>query len=97
MVEIEFNPPNRVVVNRGRFLKNGVEILVRPRNILITNNSFVISGNQAVNAVGGLIIGHHSQPIGGFMALKSVSRYLGDRKEALRFEKECFHEIEHSG
>lgn len=89
LFEIEFFPPDKIVINRGRFLRNGVEILVRPSNILITNNSTVIQGNRAVNCSGGLIIGHHDNPIGGFASFRDVPRYLGSRKEALKFEKEC--------
>ncbi len=92
LVEINFQPPNKVVINRGRFLRNGVEILVRPTNILVTNNAMVISRTHAHNCFGGLIIGYHENPIGGFMALQSVPRYLGDRKEALQFERECLAE-----
>jgi trigger factor len=93
LIEIKFCPPNKVIINRGRFLRNGVEILVRPKNILITNNSFLISGNSTKNCFGGLIIGHHDKPIGGFMAIGSVPRYMGDRKEALKFEKESLNNI----
>lgn len=88
LIEIEFCPPNRVVINRGRLLRNGVEMLIRPTNILITNSSTVISNCRAHNCQGGLIIGHHDRPLSGFMALGGVPRYLGDRTEALRFEKE---------
>jgi hypothetical protein len=94
LIEIKFCPPNKVIINRGRFLRNGVEILVRPKNILITNNSFLISGNSVTNCFGGLIIGHHDKPIGGFMAIGGIPRYLGDRKEALKFEKESLNCIE---
>lgn len=88
LFEIEFYPPSRVVINRGRLLRNGVEILIRPSNILVTNNSMLLSENHVSNCYGGLIIGHHDKPVGGFMALQSVPRYLGDRTEALKFEKE---------
>lgn len=94
LIEIEFQPPDKVVIARGRFLKNGVEILVRPSNILITNNSTLLSGCQAHNCHGGLIVGHHAQPIGGFMAIPNLPRYLGDRREALEFEKESLERIE---
>jgi len=94
LIEIEFQPPNKVVINRGRFLRNGVEILVRPTNILITNNSTLLSGCHAHNCYGGLIIGHHDKPMGGFMALPNIPRYLGDRSEALKFEKESLQEME---
>ncbi|RZF78871.1 cell division protein [Pseudoalteromonas sp. S4488] len=94
LLEIDFYPPNRVVIERGRFLRNGVEILVRPSNLLVTNNSTLLSGNHAHNCYGGLIIGYHEKPIGGFMAIAGVPRYLGDRKEALKFERESLSRIE---
>ncbi|EDQ00206.1 hypothetical protein [Shewanella benthica] len=94
LIKIDFQPPNRVVINRGRFLRNGVEVLVRPSNVLVTNNSSLISGCHAHNCYGGLIIGHHEQPIGGFMALGGVPRYFGNRTEALKFERESMAEIE---
>lgn len=94
LLEIDFYPPNRVVIERGRFLRNGVEVLVRPSNLLVTNNSTLLSGNHAHNCYGGLIIGYHEKPIGGFMAIAGVPRYLGDRKEALKFERESLSRIE---
>ncbi len=89
LLEVQFDPPNRVSINRGRFLYNGVEILVRPDNILVTNSATYISGCRAHNCTGGLIIGHHERPLSGFMAITRVSRYLGDRSHALAFEREC--------
>lgn len=89
LVEIQFTPPNKITINKGRFLCNGVEVLIRPTNILITNNASMIRNCHAHNCNGGLIIGHHTNTIGGFMALPTISRYLGDKKEALQFEKEC--------
>lgn len=97
LIEILFMPPNKIVIKRGRFLRNGVEIIVRPTNILVTNNAFFISGNQCLNCYGGLVIGHHSKLIGGFMVLGNVPRYLGDRKEALKYEKECLDELNPNG
>lgn len=93
LIEIDFYPPNKIVVNRGRFLRNGVEILVRPRNVLITNNAMVLSRSRAHNCPSGLIIGPHQRRLGGFMRIESVPRYLGDRSEALAFERECFAEL----
>jgi hypothetical protein len=88
LIEFEFKPPNKIKIDRGRFLYNGVEIIVRPKNILLTNNSSFISGCSAHNCHGGLIIGGRSENIGGFMKFDGVNRYLGDRKDALKFEKE---------
>lgn len=89
LLELEFSPPNKVAVTRGRFLRNGIEVIVRPENIFITNNATYISGCHAHNCHGGLILGHHEQRISGFMAVSGIPRYLGDRSAALLFEKEC--------
>lgn len=88
LVELQFSPPNEIHVLRGRLLCNGVEVLIRPSHILVTNNACLISGCSAVNCYGGLIIGHHSRPIPGFFAMSGVPRYLGDRSAALEFERE---------
>lgn len=89
LLEMEFEPPNKVTINRGRFLRNGVEVLVRPNNILITNNSLYIRDCHARNCYGGLFLGPHERQMPGLMAIGNIPRYLGDRKEALLFEKEC--------
>lgn len=89
LLEVEFSPPSKITINRGRFLRNGIEVLVRPDNILITNNSSYISGCRAHNCHGGLILGHHERPMSGFMEIQGLPRYLGDRTAALQFEREC--------
>ncbi|USH04026.1 hypothetical protein K6Q96_08585 [Grimontia kaedaensis] len=94
LIEIEFMPPNKVIINKGRFLRNGVEVLIRPSNILVTNNNTLISGCRAHNCFGGLILGYHEKPIGGFMSISGISRYLGSRTEALKFEKESMSKFE---
>lgn len=88
LIEITFDPPNKIYINKGRFLHNGVEILIKPESILIVNNSTLLSANQAHNCQGGLIIGSCRNEISGFMALPQINRYLGDRTAALNFERE---------
>lgn len=88
LIDIMFEPPNRVIINRGRFLRNGVEVLVRPDSILVTNNNTLLSGTHAHNCTGGLILGYHENPIGGFFSMPSISRYLGPRNETKKFNGE---------
>jgi hypothetical protein len=89
LIEIVFYPPNRIDILRGRFLCNGVEVLVRPEHILLTNNNAFISGCECVNSFGGLIIGRSSNAMSGFMLIENVPRYFGDRQETIRFEREA--------
>ena len=87
LINMTFSPPNKVIIDRGRLLLNGVEILIENEHILVTNNNILISGCQAHNCHGGLIIGNTSKPIGGFMRINRVNRYLGDNKDSIRWAK----------
>jgi hypothetical protein len=88
LVDISFEVPNRIVVNRGRFLRNGVEVLVNPDSIVI-NGQGRISGCSAINCPGGIIVGPHQQQLGGFLAIRNVPRYLGDRSAFERWVAEA--------
>jgi hypothetical protein len=88
LIEITFHPPNRIEINRGRFLRNGVEVLIRPDNLLITNNNGFLSGCEG-RGTGGFILGHGSFEAPCMVRIANIPRYLGDRREALRFEQEC--------
>lgn len=87
LIEINFQPPDKITIERGRFLFNGIEVLIRPTNLLITNNSFLLQKCSSRNVNFGIVIGE-SISQGGIIHVQNVSRYLGDRKEALAFEKE---------
>lgn len=89
LLEIKFSPPNKVEILRGRFLRNGIEVLVRAENVLITNNAAYFAGLEAHNCVAGLMLGYHEKVLPGLMYLSNVPRYLGDRREALAHEREC--------
>jgi len=83
LTRMTFEPPNTIAIDKGRFLCNGVEILIESDYILVTNNNTLIQDNAASNCQGGLIIGSNPIHIGGFMHLSSIDRYLGDTKASL--------------
>jgi trigger factor len=89
LIDIVFDVPNKITINRGRFLRNGVEILIRPDHVLMTNNSMLFSGNKMMNCQGGIIIGPHSQQYGAAVRIENVSRYVGDRSESVKWAKEA--------
>jgi trigger factor len=93
LLRITFQPPNKVLIDKGRFLYNGVEILLDSNFLLVTNNNTLIRGCHAINCQGGLIIGPLSQPIGGFMRIEGVNRYLGNTKASLDWAKSIEHEL----
>lgn len=92
LIDIEFDVPNRINIKRGRFLCNGVEILVRPDHLLITNNATLISDCSAINCAGGLVIGPHAQQFGSMMRIDGVPRYQWDRTETLKWARESMGE-----
>ncbi len=80
LIRLTFQPPNKVTIDKGRFLCNGVEILVYSDHIIVANNNTWISGCRIKNAHGGLIIGRTPKRTNCFMRLGRVDRYLGDSK-----------------
>lgn len=92
LVSILFEPPNKITIDKARLLCNGVEILVKPDHILLTNNNTLLRGNNAINTQGGLIIGSTPFPIRGFMSVKNVNRYLGDSRESIKWAKEVMND-----
>jgi hypothetical protein len=80
LVDISFEPPRRIIIKRGRFLKNGVEILIRPEQVIIANNGATFSGIVATNWPAGILIGPHEKRISAIISLAQVSRYRHDKK-----------------
>jgi len=80
LVDISFEPPDRIIINRGRFLKNGVEILIRPKQVILANNSTAFSGIMTTNWPTNIVIGPHEKRIPAIISLARVPRYLHDKK-----------------
>ncbi|MCG5054499.1 MAG: HNH endonuclease [Myxococcales bacterium] len=79
LVDIVFEPPHRIVISRGRLLRNGVELLIRPDSIVVSNNGATYTGNHIRNCPAGILIGPHSQPISTVLSLPQVPRYRHDK------------------
>ena len=93
LIDLTFDVPNKILVNRGRFLLNGVEIIIRPDHLLVTNSRTLLSGTTVHRVPYGLIIGRLPAEVGCFLHLGDVSRYLGDNSEALRWARESFENL----
>jgi trigger factor len=89
LIEMEFVVPNKIVISRGRLLHNGVEIIIQPSHVLITNNHTLLSGNRVTDCPGGLTVGSRSGQFGSAIAITQVPRYLGDRSEAIRWARDA--------
>ena len=82
LVDITFLPPNQIKIQRGRFLRNGVEILIHPNRIVIANNGAEFSGNCTSGLPGGILVGPHDSPVPAIIAMPNVTRYGHDPKKA---------------
>lgn len=72
---IVFEPPHRVVIDRGRFLHNGLEIVIDGNKITVPGGRMTLSGNRWDSPVG-LVFGfspHYRSPIP--MTPWQVNRY----------------------
>lgn len=56
LIEIEFNPPNKVKFSKGKFLCNGVEIKLDDDKITLLGK-MSIYGNQCENVDNGIVLG----------------------------------------
>lgn len=70
LLEIQFNPPNHVHIERGHLLVNGVEFLISPNETVI-NGKTIVSGNDFVGGWGVTV----GEPIGGGLGIRRVNRY----------------------
>jgi len=89
LIDMTFEVPNRIRIDRGRFLLNGVELLVRPDFALVTNNRMLLSGSSAVNCSGGLVLGTSEGKGGAMMRIDGIPRYRAETAtEALAWAEE---------
>jgi hypothetical protein len=88
LIDIDFQPPNKVVVKRGRFLRNGVEVDVTPDFFLLVNTKVLFSELWINNMPVGISIGSPTPPGPGGINIGQVPRPGVDRAEALKWAKE---------
>lgn len=76
LIELEFNPPNKVSIKKGRFLCNGIELILKNNgDFFLVNNGNTISGMCGENKPAGLKIGYNPFSLPGIINIKGVKRY----------------------
>jgi hypothetical protein len=94
LIDIEFQPPAGVKIRRGRFLRNGIELLVTENWSSILNSRTLLSGNSAENCWIGLAIGRDSKHIVSAYRSGDVTREGWDRRGAIRWARERAREMQ---
>ncbi|QIW17176.1 HNH endonuclease [Bacillus thuringiensis] len=76
LINIIFETPNKVIIDKARLLCNGVEILVKEEVMVIGDNRSFMIGCHFDNCQGGVVIGSNPYQIGAGLAITHVNRYL---------------------
>ncbi len=89
LVDIEFWPPDRVELRRGRFSLNGLEVLIYPDLLLYANNRNVLSSVLTRNADVAVMIGEPIESGGRAIHMPAVNRGRPDREAVEKWMREA--------
>jgi hypothetical protein len=88
LFDMIFQPPSTVLVKRGRFLRNGVEVLVTPQWIAVLNNQMLFQNLALTNCYAGLVLGEDPDPPPAVFNFPGIIRDGWDRDAAIRWARE---------
>lgn len=75
LIEIEFCPPDKIKILRGKMLCNGVEVAINKNDVSI-NKDLIIQGNTVRCSPVGILIGLNAINSPGTISYPYVSRYI---------------------
>jgi trigger factor len=78
-VDLLFDPPRRVVVQRGRFLLNGVEVGVDRKCVSVRNNGARITGSEWSGGFVCIALGTAPPLLRAALRMESIDRYTNLR------------------
>ena len=96
LFDIRFRPPGTVIVNRGRFLYNGVKFLVTPEWCAILNIAYLLQSVRLLNYYAGIVIGDSPTSPPALLRFVDVPRKGWDRAGAIKVIRENIARIESS-
>jgi trigger factor len=88
LVDVQFEPPNKVRIERARLLRNGAEVLVFPESVLVAGKFTQFVGCGWENITVGISVGSRIEGALTAIDIPEVSRYQGDRTEAIRWAQQ---------
>jgi trigger factor len=87
-IEIRFEPPDKLCIDRARLLCNGVEILVRSSHIFVVNSDLLFTGCKTVQNCGvGLQLGRNNRGYKAVVNCPKLSRFHLSAPESKKREK----------
>ena len=88
LLDVQFEPPNSIRIDRARLLRNGAEVLVFPDSLLVAGKPTLLVGCEWDNVTVGISVGTRIEGVLTAIDIPEVSRYLGDRTEAIRWARQ---------
>lgn len=88
LFDIAFSPPSTVSVMRGRFLRNGIELLITSQWVAILNNMTLFQNVTANNCSAGFVIGDDAHPPACAFRIEGMPRRDWDRAAAIKRARE---------
>ncbi|MGD9531147.1 hypothetical protein [Pseudonocardia sp.] len=84
LVGMSFEVPNRVVIDQGRFMLNGIEVVIEPDFVAVLNNKLLLQGCSAVNVPVGICLGTQDTPRASMMRIHKLPRHSGESRAATK-------------
>ena len=72
-IDLEFEVPNKIIIKRGRFILNGVEVLIQPELVHVING-IKQSNMRHENFKRGIILGRNEKQIKGAVEVPVIPR-----------------------
>ncbi|HXG83059.1 MAG TPA: hypothetical protein VNI84_03435, partial [Pyrinomonadaceae bacterium] len=73
LIDIIFEVPNKIIINRGRFILNGVEVIIQPEFVHVING-IKASKIRVENFQAGLVLGRNEKQINGAVHVPNIPR-----------------------
>ncbi len=72
-IDIKFEVPNKIIINRGQFMLNGVEVIIQPTFVHIINGAKVWN-IRVEDFQAGLVLGRNENQLAGAFAIPNIPR-----------------------
>jgi trigger factor len=74
LIDITFEVPNKIIINRGKLRCNGIDIVISPTSVVI-DGKMTYSGGRIENIPAGFVIGRFPGQATAFCRMENISRY----------------------
>lgn len=89
LLNIIFDTPNKVIIDKARLLCNGVELLIKKDQLLVNNQTSIFERCTFENCQGGIVIGSEPQiSMSVGIRMSGINRYASKCRESMKLSSE---------